>query len=89
MDDAPGGTLSPRIPGGARARRLPHDGGHARAGGPGDPPTGGPHRRGRGDHLQRHPGRPAGDGDGPVGGRGRRPAIPPPAAGAERLRAPA
>ena len=29
---------------------------HAGAGGRGDPPAGGPDRRGRGDHLQRHPG---------------------------------
>ena len=45
---------------------------HARARRRGDAPAGRPPRRGRGDHLQRHPGRSAGDGHGALGGRGRR-----------------
>ena len=57
VDDAPGRPLSPRVSRGARPRRLPDHGAHARAGGRGDAAAGGPPRRGCGHHLQRHPGR--------------------------------
>ncbi len=68
LDDAPGRPLSAGVSRGARPGRFPHHGAHARAGGRGDAAAGGHPRRGRGDHLQRHPGRAAGDGHGAHGG---------------------
>ena len=59
---------------------------HAGAGRRSDAAAGGPARRGRRDHLQRHPGRSAGHGNGALGGGGHRPAVPSAAPLAGRFR---